>query len=99
MSGPSVSDAATGRLLGLLRGLRGAVTLRRHERRLSTYFLRLTCLGLLLVVLPLEKLVRLGPLDAVLALLKVGAGAALVAGVLWLAFVVEEFLRRRRGDA
>jgi uncharacterized RDD family membrane protein YckC len=83
------------RLLGLWRDLRGAATLRRTEKRFAAYALRLLCLFLLLVVLPVAKLVQLGPLGAILAFLKVGVAAALVVAVLAGYFATGEWARRR----
>jgi hypothetical protein len=99
MARSRIADAATARLRELAAGLRGIATLRRHERRTSTYALRLACLALLLVALPVAKLIQLGVLGLVLALLKVAVGVALVAGLLWLTFAAEEWAKRRRGRA
>lgn len=95
MSAPSIRDAVRGRLLALWADLRGAVTLRRREKRFSTYALRLSCLFLLLVALPLKKLTQLGLLGASLALGKAALAVGLVVALLAAWFAFEEWSRRR----
>ncbi|MGF1657873.1 MAG: hypothetical protein ACFCUS_00405 [Rubrimonas sp.] len=85
---------ASARLARLWRDLRAAVTLRRHERRWSTYALRLLVLGMLFA-LPVKKLLQLGPLDGAVALFKAALAAALVAGALGAWFAIEAIWRRR----
>ncbi|SEA45703.1 hypothetical protein [Rubrimonas cliftonensis] len=83
------------RLLRLWRDLRSMATLRRREKRLSTYLLRLLCLALL-AALPIKKLIQLGALGFLLATVKAAVAVALVVGVLATAFAIEAVLRRRR---
>ena len=85
---------ASARLARLWRDLRASFTLRRREARRSTYALRLLALGLLLA-LPLQKLLQLGPLEGALALLKAVAAAALVTGALAVWFLLDALSRRR----
>jgi hypothetical protein len=92
----TVSRAVRARLLRRWTELRGLVTLRRHEKRWTTYALRLTCLALILVVLPAKKVMQLGILGSLLGLLKVALAAAAVVGVLAAVFAIEEWMRRRR---
>jgi uncharacterized RDD family membrane protein YckC len=91
----TVGRVVRARLLALWRDLRGAVTLRRTEKRAAAYALRLLCLVSLLVVLPVAKLVQLGPLGAILAFLKAGVAVALVVAVLATYFAAGEIARRR----
>jgi len=93
MTGPEARDDADARMRGLLRGLRGVLSLRRHEKRRATYALRMLSLGLIGVVLT-AKLVQLGPAGAGLALLKVAAGAGAAFLALWLALFVDALLRK-----
>jgi hypothetical protein len=86
---------ALARLARLWRDLRGAVTLRRHEKRVWTYVLRLLVVGLVLA-LPLKKLFQLGPVDGALALVKAGIAAGLVSLCLGLWFALSEAARQRR---
>jgi hypothetical protein len=92
---PPIRDAVRARLLAHWADLRGAVTLRRREKRFATYALRLVCVALILVVLPLQKLVQLGLAGFIVALAKVAAVAALVVGLLAVWFAWEEWSRRR----
>jgi hypothetical protein len=92
----TISRAVRARLLRRWTELRGLVTLRRHEKRWTTYALRLTCLALILVVLPVKKVTQLGVLGALIGFLKVAVAVALVVGVLAAVFAAEEWLRRRR---
>lgn len=90
----TIKRVVKARLWRLWTGLREMATLRRREKKLSTYLLRLLVLTML-AALPLKKLYSLGIVDAVLALIKVGIAAALVAGVLGAAFAAQEVARRR----
>lgn len=83
------------RLLKLWRDFRSMATLRRYEKRRSTYLLRLLCLAML-AVLPIKKFVQLGADGFLLATVKVAVAVALVIGALAAAFAVEAMLRRRR---
>jgi uncharacterized RDD family membrane protein YckC len=98
MTAPSVRDVARARLLALWADLRGAVTLRRREKRFTTYALRLLCLFLLLVVLPLKKLTQLGLLGSILALGKVALAVGLMVALLAAWFAFDEWSRRRRRE-
>ena len=82
------------RLRRLWRDLRSAATLRRHEKRWTTYALRLLVLALL-VALPLQKLVQLGPIEGALALAKAAVVAALFICALAAWFAASELMRRR----
>jgi mannose/fructose/N-acetylgalactosamine-specific phosphotransferase system component IIC len=88
--------AVTARLLRLWRDLRAAASLRRTERSVTTYALRVICMALILVVLPLQKLIQLGLIGFILAALKVAVGLAIVAAALALVFAAQEIARRRR---
>jgi hypothetical protein len=88
--------AVTARLLRLWRDLRAAASLRRTERHPTTYALRLICMALILVVLPLQKLIQLGLIGFILAALKVAVGLAIVTAALALVFAAQEIARRRR---
>jgi hypothetical protein len=78
------------------KDLLGLVTLRRRESSLEGYVIRLFCVGMIVVVLPVLKLVQLGPVGFALALVKVALGAALVAALLALVLFVEVYLQRRK---
>jgi hypothetical protein len=91
----TVRTVVRARLLGLWRDLRGAVTLRRTEKRTAAYALRLLSLFLLLVVLPVAKLIQLGVAGAVLAFVKAGVAVALVVAALAAYFALGERARRR----
>lgn len=78
------------------RDLLGLVTLRRHEKRWQTYALRLFVVAMIVVVIPVKKLLQLGVVDAILALLKAGVAVALVAAGLAAIYAVQETRRRRR---
>jgi hypothetical protein len=92
----TVARAVRARLLRRWTELRSLVTLRRHEKRRTTYALRLTCLALILIVLPAQKVLQLGVLGALVGFAKAALAAALVVGVLAAVFATEEWLRRRR---
>ena len=92
----TVARAVRARLLRRWTELRGLITLRRHEKRWTTYALRLVCLALILVVLPVKKVLQLGVLGALIGVVKVALAAAAVVGVLAAVFAVEEWARRRR---
>lgn len=84
------------RLGRVARDLRALVTLRRHEKRWQTYGLRLLVVVMIVVVIPAKKLMQLGIVDTVLALLKTGLAVGAVAMLLAGWFAVQELLRRRR---
>jgi hypothetical protein len=92
----TVARAVRIRLLRRWADLRSIVTLRRHEKRRTTYALRLLCLALILVVLPVQKVLQLGVLGALIGFAKVALAALAVIAVLAAVFAVEEWARRRR---
>lgn len=77
------------------RDLLGLITLRRHESGVEGYIIRLFCMGMLVIVLPLVKLVQLGPIGFLLAAIKVLLGGLLVAAMLGLIYLVQAWYRRR----
>jgi hypothetical protein len=93
----TVIGAVKSRMIGLAQDLRAAATLRRTEKSLNGYLMRLFIMGMLLVVLPLKMLIQLGIVGFVLAALKVAVAVGLVALVLAAAFAVGEIARRRKG--
>lgn len=95
----TMKRAVAARLMRRWVDLRSVFTVRRWERRPSTYALRLLCLALIVVVLPVKKAMQLGAAGALLAGLKVGVAVALVAGALALVFAGQEWARRRRHSA
>ncbi len=96
---PAIRAVVRARLLALWADLRGAVTLRRSEKRFTTYALRLLCVGLILVVLPVKKLMQLGLVGSVMALIKVALAVGFVVALLAAWFAFEEWSRRRRQEA
>jgi uncharacterized membrane protein len=84
------------RLARVLRDLRALVTLRRHEARWQTYALRLFVVAMIVVVIPAKKLVQLGIVGSVLALMKTALAIAFVAAMLAVFFAAQELARRRR---
>ena len=88
--------AVRARLERLKRDLLHYVTLRRREKKLSGYLLRLFILFALLIVLPVKKLVQLGLVGAILATLKTAFAAGVVIAALAIGFTIAEFLKRRR---
>jgi hypothetical protein len=80
----------------VLRDLRALVTLRRHERRWQTYALRLAVVAMIVVVIPAKKLIQLGIIGSILALLKTALAVGAVAAMLAVFFAVQEIGRRRR---
>lgn len=87
--------AVRARLLALWADLRAAASLRRREKRLSTYLLRLACMALILIVLPVQKLVQLGLVGFLLATLKTALAAAVVVALLAAVFALDEWRARR----
>ena len=82
------------------RDLLGLVTLRRHESSLEGYIIRLFCVGMIVVVLPVLKLIQLGLLGFVLALIKVALAGLLVVLALGIIYLVQAwYLRRSLGRA
>jgi hypothetical protein len=77
------------------RDLMGLVTLRRREASLESYVIRLFCVGMLVVVLPVLKLVQLGPVGFLLAAIKVALVLTLVTLLLSLVYAVQAWQRRR----
>ena len=77
------------------RDLLGLVTLRRREASLESYVIRLFCVGMLVVVLPVLKLVQLGLLGFLLAAVKVALVLALLTLLLSLVYAVQAWNRRR----
>jgi hypothetical protein len=92
----TVSRAVSARLMRLWRDLREAASLRRTERHPTTYVLRLICMALILVALPLQKLIQLGLPGFILAAIKVALAAAVLTGALAAVFAAQEIARRRR---
>ena len=84
------------RLSRVLRDLQALVTLRRHERRWQTYALRLAVVAMIVVVIPLKKLIQLGIIGSILALVKTALAVGVVAAMLAVFFAVQEIARRRR---
>lgn len=91
---PSVRESVKARLRELGAGLLHHATLRRREKRLTGYLLRLFVIAMLTAVVAL-KVVQLGPIGALLAFVKVGVAAALVVGALAAVFAAQEWLKRR----
>lgn len=77
------------------RDLLRLVTLKRHEKTWQTYALRLFVVAMIVVVIPLKKLIQLGLVGTVLALVKTAVAVALVAAGLAIVFAVQELGRRR----
>lgn len=92
----TVTRVVLARLRRTGRDLLALVTLRRHEKRWQTYALRLVVVAMIVVVIPLKKLIQLGIVDAVLAMLKAGLAVALVAAALAAIYAMQEMRRRRR---
>jgi hypothetical protein len=92
----TVTRIVLARLRRTGRDLLGLVTLRRHEKRWQTYALRLFVVAMIVVVIPVKKLLQLGVVDAILALLKAGVAVGLVAAGLGAIYAVQELHRRRR---
>lgn len=84
------------RLMRVLRDLRALVTLRRHEARWQTYALRLFVVAMIVVVIPAKKLIQLGIVGSILALVKTALAVAVVAAALGVFFALQEVARRRR---
>ena len=74
------------------RDLLHFVTLKRREKALTPYLLRLFILAVLIVILPIKKFVQLGVVGGLLATMK----TVFAAGVVILGLVIAFALRRRR---
>lgn len=92
----TVQRVVLARLRRVGRDLLALVTLRRHEKRWQTYALRLVVVAMIVVVIPVKKLIQLGFVSAVLAVLKTAVAVGAVAVLLAAWFAVQEILRRRR---
>lgn len=77
------------------RDLLGLVTLKRHESSIEGYVIRLFCVGMIVVVLPVLKLVQLGVIGFLLALVKVALAGLLVTVALGIIYLVQAWYRRR----
>jgi hypothetical protein len=88
--------AVGARLERLKRDLLHYVTLRRREKKLTGYLLRLFVLFIALIVFPILKLVQLGPLGFAMGTLKTLLAAGVVIAGLAVGFALVEFGRRRR---
>jgi hypothetical protein len=87
--------AVAARLLRLWRDLRDAADPRRREKRFATWALRVLSMAMILGVIPVWKLIQLGPVGFVLAALKVAFAAALLTAALAAVFAAQEIARRR----